>query len=138
MSEIPVAGVRAAYDLEFSHDGTKLFVASRTRTDSADSDNLFRYDLTTPYDISTCQFAQEVDLDTNANLNDSAAGDFSRVDEVTLGGSSLQIPRHNGNSPHTLTDIGTANSNNVRISIFAVSYNILRIMSGMGGLAYSE
>ena len=50
MSEIPVAGVRAVYDLEFNNDGTKLFVASRTRTDSADSDNLFRYDLTTPYD----------------------------------------------------------------------------------------
>ena len=79
MSEIPIVGVRAVYDLEFNNDGTKLFVASRTRTNSADSDNLFRYDLTTPYDISTCQFAQEVDLDTTANLNGSAAGNFARV-----------------------------------------------------------
>ena len=91
MSEIPVAGVRSVYDLEFSHDGTKLFVASRTRNDSADSDNLFRYDLTTPYDISTCQFAQEVDLDTIANLNDSAAGDFSRVDEDYVGHEHVRL-----------------------------------------------
>ena len=78
MSEIPVAGVRAVYDLEFSHDGTKLFVASRTRNDSADSDNLFRYDLTTPYDISTCQFAQQTtNLDSADNLNNSAAGNFT-------------------------------------------------------------
>ena len=91
MSEIPVAGVRAVYDLEFSHDGTKLFVASRTRNNSADSDNLFRYDLTTPYDISTCQFAQEVDLDTIANLNDSAAGDFSRVDEDYVGHEHVRL-----------------------------------------------
>ena len=68
----------------------------------------------------------------------SGSCNFSRVDEVTLVGSSLQIPRHFGNNPHTLTDIGGTNSKNVRISIFAVSYNILRIMSGMGGLAYSE
>ena len=68
----------------------------------------------------------------------SGSCNFSRVDEVTLVGSSLQIPRHNGNSPHTLTDIGGVHATNVRISIFAVSYNILRIMSGMGGLAYSE
>ena len=91
MSEIPVAGVRAVYDLEFNNDGTKLFVASRTRTNSADSDNLFRYDLTTPYDISTCQFAQEVDLDTIANLNDSAAGDFSRVDEDYVGHEHVRL-----------------------------------------------
>ena len=91
MSEIPVAGVRAVYDLEFNNDGTKLFVASRTRTNSADSDNLFRYDLTTPYDISTCQFAQEVDLDTIANLSDSAAGNFSRVDEDYVGHEHVRL-----------------------------------------------
>ena len=74
-----------------SYDGTKLFVASRTRNNSADSDTLFRYDLTTPYDISTCQFAQEVDLDTIANLNDSAAGDFSRVDEDYVGHEHVRL-----------------------------------------------
>ena len=91
MSEIPVAGVRAVYDLEFNNDGTKLFVASRTRTNSADSDNLFRYDLTTPYDISTCQFAQKVDLDTIANLSDSANGKFFKVDEDYVGHEHVRL-----------------------------------------------
>ena len=91
MSEVPIDGVRAVYDLELSHDGTKLFVASRTRSNSADSDNLFRYDLTTPYDISTCQFAQETDLDTIANLSGSAAGDFSGVDESYEGHENIRL-----------------------------------------------
>ena len=70
------------YDLEFNHDGTKLFLATRSAVAGADKDKLFRYDLTTPYDISTCQFAQQTtNLDVQANLNDSAAGDFSEVAE---------------------------------------------------------
>ena len=91
MSEVPIDGTRAVYDLELSHDGTKLFVASRTHSNSADGDNLFRYDLTTPYDISTCQFAQETDLDTIANLSGSAAGDFSGVDESYEGHRHIRL-----------------------------------------------
>ena len=68
------------YDLEFNYDGTKLFVATRHAGGGADLDKLFRYDLTTPYDISTCQFAQQTtNLDSKDNLNDSAAGNFSLV-----------------------------------------------------------
>jgi len=71
------------YDLEFNHDGTKLFLATRSATNGKDKDKLFRYDLTTPYDISTCQFAQQTtNLDVQANLNDSAAGDFSEAAEA--------------------------------------------------------
>ena len=71
------------YDLEFNHDGTKLFVATRSATNGKDKDKLLRYDLTTPYDISTCQFAQQTtNLDVQANLNDSAAGDFSEAAEA--------------------------------------------------------
>ena len=32
----------------------------------------------------------------------------------------------------------TYNSGNVKIRVYAINYNILRIMSGMGGLAYSN
>ena len=38
MSEIPTTGVFSVYDLELSHDGTKLFVARRQVSDDADSD----------------------------------------------------------------------------------------------------
>jgi hypothetical protein len=36
----------------------------------------------------------------------------------------------------TVVDISPANPWNIRV--YAVNYNILRIMSGMGGLAYSN
>ena len=68
------------YDLEFNHDGTKLFVNSRDASSGADKDKLFRYDLTTPYDVSTCQFAQQTtNLDSEDNINNSEAGDFTNA-----------------------------------------------------------
>ncbi len=80
------------YDLEFNHDGTKLFVATRSATAGADKDKLFRYDLTTPYDISTCQFAQQTtNLDSADNLNNSAAGNFSLVGDGYGGHSKIRL-----------------------------------------------
>ena len=88
------------YDLEFNHDGTKLFLATRSAVNGKDKDKLLRYDLTTPYDISTCQFAQQTtNLDVQANLNDSAAGDFSEAAESdydTKGGNDSSKIRLQG------------------------------------------
>ena len=53
----------------------------------------------------------------------SGTCNFSRIDTATLN--------------LTLTDAAAA-GNGVRIRIYAVNYNVLRIMSGMGGLAYSN
>ena len=49
----------------------------------------------------------------------SGTCNFSRIDSVQL----------------LLNNI---NNNDYKISIFAINYNILRIMSGMGGLTYSN
>ena len=54
----------------------------------------------------------------------SGTCNFSRIDNATL---SL-----------TLTPASVAGSRTCKIRIFAVNYNVLRIMSGMGGLAYSN
>ena len=52
----------------------------------------FRYDLTTPYDISTCAFAQQTtNLDSSDNLNGSAAGDFSAVGDGYSGHSKIRL-----------------------------------------------
>jgi hypothetical protein len=51
----------------------------------------------------------------------SGTCNFSRIDNANLRGKKIQYP------------VG-ANS----LSIYAVNYNVLRIMSGMGGLAYSN
>ena len=78
---------KTPYDLEFNHDGTKLFVATRAAGAGADLDKLFRYDLTTPYDISTCAFAQQTtNLDSADNINNSAAGNFANAGDGYAGG----------------------------------------------------
>ena len=51
----------------------------------------------------------------------SGTCNFSRIDTATLTGKNIKYP-HGANE----------------LSIYAVNYNVLRIMSGMGGLAYSN
>lgn len=58
-----------------------------------------------------------------AEIQPSGTLNMSRVDNPTL---HLE-----------LTDAATAHTNNA-VKIFAINYNILKIMSGMGGLAYSN
>jgi hypothetical protein len=53
----------------------------------------------------------------------SGTCNFSRIDNATL-----QL---------TLTS-DTVTGGSAKVRIYAVSYNVLRIMSGMGGLAYSN
>ena len=66
------------YDLEFSSDGMKIFVTSRQAGTDPDHDKVYRFDLTTAYDISTCAYVQETsDLDDADNLNGSNAGNFT-------------------------------------------------------------
>ena len=66
------------FDLEFSSDGLKLFTVygSGGNVGFADTDGVYRFDLTSPFDISTCSFASiTADLDS-ADLQDgSLAGD---------------------------------------------------------------
>ena len=60
----------------------------------------------------------------------SGSCNFSRIDNAVL---NLTLHSDAFNAP--VGDLGVS-SNNVRI--YAVNYNVLRIMSGMGGLAYSN
>jgi hypothetical protein len=60
----------------------------------------------------------------------SGTCNFSRIDSAKL---TLTL-----NSVKSLADDTADNSTTGVIKIFAVNYNILRVMSGMGGLAYSN
>ena len=60
----------------------------------------------------------------------SGTCNFSRIDSTELILKNLKT-RVNGAS-------GTAINTSINIVIYAINYNILRIMSGMGGLAYSN
>ena len=64
----------------------------------------------------------------------SGTCNFSRIDNAQLVGNSIQVAADIGG----LASTGDATANNTKLTIFAVNYNVLRIMSGMGGLAYSN
>ena len=71
----------------------------------------------------TCNFSR---ID-NANL-------FITVESNTL--KDVSIKNNSGGSRiNPTTDGGTAAA---KVRVYAVNYNVLRIMSGMGGLAYSN
>ena len=57
----------------------------------------------------------------------SGTCNFSRIDTATI------VINMNGN-----THINNSDGNNWDIRVWAVNYNVLRVMSGMGGLAYSN
>ena len=65
------------FDLEFSNDGMKLFVARGNTNTDANDDRVFGFDLTSPYDISTCSFGtnQTSNLDSEDLQDNSNAGD---------------------------------------------------------------
>ena len=57
----------------------KLFFAVGALKDGEDKDKVFRFDLTTAYDISTCLYANNAtsNLDSDALQNGSNAGDVT-------------------------------------------------------------
>ena len=63
------------FDIEFSNDGMKVFVVEGIRNTSMDNDKVFRFDLTSPYDISTCSYVSATtNLDHMKLQNGSNAG----------------------------------------------------------------
>ena len=61
------------------------------------------------------------------NINPDGTCNFSRIDNAHL---TINV------TDNTISS--TLNSGNAKIRVYATNYNILRIMSGMGGLAYSN
>ena len=59
---------------------------------------------------------------------------MSRIDNATL---QLQLtPKAVGMDVSSTTNVTSGKSGKLRV--YATNYNVLRIMSGMGGLAYSN
>ena len=66
----------------------------------------------------------------------SGTCNFSRIDNATL---NLRLGSKNtdGDSTYLSSSIGGSNSNSL-LNIYTVNYNVLRVMSGMAGAAYSN
>jgi len=68
----------------------------------------------------------------------SGTCNFSRIDNAQLIGTNLKIAEMGEvNGPHAPSTINDSDFK-MELTIYAVNYNVLRIMSGMGGLAYSN
>ena len=68
----------------------------------------------------------------------SGTCNFSRIDNAQLIGTNLKIAEMGQVSgPHAPSSL-EGNNFKMELTIYAVNYNVLRIMSGMGGLAYSN
>ena len=78
LTGVNIVGNRQLYDLEISNDGMKLLVASRHfNSDTADEQKAHVFNLSSPYDISSCALASQTsDLNNAANTHGSNAGDF--------------------------------------------------------------
>jgi len=65
-----------SFDLEFSSDGMKLFFVEGGNASGDDVDKVFQFDLTSPYDVSTCTYAsnETSNLEDNDLQNGSNAG----------------------------------------------------------------
>lgn len=66
----------------------------------------------------------------------SGTCNFSRIDNATLQ-LTLGSANQAGNSTYLNTTLGGANGNSL-LNIYTVNYNVLRVMSGMAGAAYSN
>ena len=67
------------HDLEFSNDGMKLIVVQSRDTNLNGADGINVFNLTSPYDISTCtEFKKQTHLDYFKLTHGSKAGDYSR------------------------------------------------------------
>ena len=71
------------FDFYFSNDGMHFYFANRYvgGGTKADKNSVLRFDLTAPFDISTCSYSQRTsNLLTDANRNNSLAGDDELAD----------------------------------------------------------
>ena len=80
--------------LNFNNDGSKMYTTSHSIAGGANSDTIFEYTLTTPYDISTA-----------TNRTSLLAGQFSTSLGNTTGGASTS--RHHGPTQVVFNNDGT-------------------------------
>ena len=89
---------------------------------------------------------QPLEYHTGAGLNSNSASSATVTsfgDSIGVYSFALKPEEHQPSGTCNFSRIDNAQltatfANNAAISIFAVNYNVLRIMSGMGGLAYSN
>jgi len=83
------ATTKSIIAFKFSDDGKKIFTAQRGMNENPGNSFVNRFDLTTPFDVSTCTYNSDVDIDTTALQNGTNAGDRSTNDRNNLQGIEI-------------------------------------------------
>jgi hypothetical protein len=67
------------------------------------------------------------------DIQPSGSCNFSRIDNAVL-----NLTLTNGTFRTNIANIAESAQTSANVRVYAVNYNVLRIMAGMGGLAYSN
>jgi len=98
---------------KFSDDGKKIFAAQRGFNSPPGNSFVNRYDLTTPFDVSTCTYVSDVDVDTSALQDGTNAGarlstnDRNNLQgiEITNDGTKMFLSINDGNTGKNYANI---------------------------------
>ena len=104
--------VSTSLGFKFSDNGMKIFVAQRGMNGGANS-YVNRLDLTTAYDVSTCSYHSDVDVDTSALQDGTNAGARLSTNnrnnlqgiEITNDGTKMFVSINDGRSAHVYANI---------------------------------
>ncbi len=75
-------------DMTFSSNGMHIFTLNRG-LNNADNDVLYRYDLTKPFDVSTCTLTQQADVETSGALDDWRSGAITNANRHHMQGVAI-------------------------------------------------
>ncbi|WP_415314836.1 autotransporter domain-containing protein [Candidatus Pelagibacter sp. Uisw_137] len=127
-------------DMVITSDGLKMFFVQRS-TNGSNNDRIYRYDLTAPYDISTCVYVADVDPDTDALAGTSFGGrtDKSRYHvqgiEINTDGTKIflsfndvsstgdGIKEYNLSTPYDLATMSLITSGGIDLANGATGFN---------------
>ena len=107
------ATTKAIIGFKFSDDGKKIFIAQRGLNEAPGNSFVNRFDLTTPFDVSTCTYVTSVDIDTSALQDGTNAGarlstnDRNNLQgiEITNDGTKMFVSINDGNSGKNYANI---------------------------------
>ena len=107
------ATTKAIIGFKFSDDGKKIFIAQRGLNEAPGNSFVNRFDLTTPFDVSTCTYVTSVDIDTSALQDGTNAGarlstnDRNNLQgiEITNNGTKMFVSINDGNSGKNYANI---------------------------------
>ena len=97
-------------DMVFSSDGLKIFTVTRG-TNGTNRDLVYRYDLTAPYDVSTCVYVANVNPDTTAIQDGWRYGSLGvnknhvQGIEINPDGTKIFLSFNDANNPDSLDGI---------------------------------